>query len=471
MYQTTTRWQLTAAAVLPLTLLVAATGATGADFVAGGAPGTGSSPGYVNAAPAVLPHLNAVPTQLTPYTGGPMPVQQTGLVGYPATAGYYDYTGGSCPECQGACPGRRCLFAPHTCSRSPDYGWSVPGKYPIQRRGVQYNAYYPNAWWGQPGSGVDARGAATVYQPTDTTQLGFTYQHVPFWQPHPNPLPQRPDPAQWHNFAPTVGATSPGYPGTYGYSGLGAHLEAKFGVSRLGRNACSCPHCRARCQGSYCPSCQGHVHATYGTPVSTGCPNGNCHGGQVSPTPMGVTPTPTPVVPAAPSQPGQEEQTPIPYEPAAPAGSAGSGRSAALEFLPPDNGPVIVSAPLPPTNDEPLPVLHLMPPEQAAARSIDLPPPAMVMIESNVPATVVMPLPTAAEPTVASTQPATIIVEPQAIPVAQPAPTIGATPTPISVGEITPAVAKPASLATPVQPTSNTTIKSAAKRKRPASLW
>jgi hypothetical protein len=143
-------------------------------------------------------------------------------------AGWSDgYGGYDCPECRGgrACPhcfGAGChhcghhgcfgclagKFQEHYCTYSPDYGFSIPGKYPIHRRGVQYSQYFPAAWYGANGSlGVDAV-FPMVYQPTDTAQLGFYYQHVPFWMPQPNPLPPRPVPAQWHHYAPAVGASA-----------------------------------------------------------------------------------------------------------------------------------------------------------------------------------------------------------------------------------------------------------------------
>uniref|UniRef100_A0A7C4LN94 Uncharacterized protein n=1 Tax=Schlesneria paludicola TaxID=360056 RepID=A0A7C4LN94_9PLAN len=122
---------------------------------------------------------------------------------------------GSCPHCwgDGCLPAgckQGCLsgkFCEHYCTNSPDYGFSIPGKYPIHRRGVQFAHYFPPTWYG---SGVDHPGPSypTVYQPTDTTQLGYYYQHVPFWMPQPNPLPQRPLPARWHNYAPAVAASA-----------------------------------------------------------------------------------------------------------------------------------------------------------------------------------------------------------------------------------------------------------------------
>lgn len=117
---------------------------------------------------------------------------------------------GSCPHCQsgGKHGGKGCKFCEHYCTHSACHGYSIPGKWPIQRRGVQYQSLYPMAWYGTPEwNNMPIQAAPMVYQPTDTTQLGFYYQHVPFWQPQPNPLPQRPVPAEWHRYAPVVYAS------------------------------------------------------------------------------------------------------------------------------------------------------------------------------------------------------------------------------------------------------------------------
>ena len=126
-----------------------------------------------------------------------------------SVAGYGGSPNGGCPsgDCRaGACP--QCFngfFQERYCKNSPDHGYSPPAKYPLHRRGVQYNAYFPNHWYGTPGASYGS--APMVYQPTDTTQLGYYYQHVPFWQPSPGMMPQRPVPAQWHVTAPAVHAS------------------------------------------------------------------------------------------------------------------------------------------------------------------------------------------------------------------------------------------------------------------------
>jgi hypothetical protein len=110
---------------------------------------------------------------------------------------------GSCPtgECQGCQSGHGCFGERYCGKNSPDHGYSPPAKYPLHRRSVQYTTMFPNQWYGLPGSEL-AGGYPMVYQATDTTQLGYYYQHVPYWQPNRNMMPQRPVPAQWHIVAP-----------------------------------------------------------------------------------------------------------------------------------------------------------------------------------------------------------------------------------------------------------------------------
>ncbi len=85
-------------------------------------------------------------------------------------------------------------------THSPDYGWSRPVKYPIQRLAVEYQRYWPQNWYGLPGGGIapSAPQFPQIYMPTDTTQLGYTYQRVPAWRPNPSMLPPMPWPTTWH---------------------------------------------------------------------------------------------------------------------------------------------------------------------------------------------------------------------------------------------------------------------------------
>ena len=155
-----------------------------------------------------------------------------------------DCQSGACPTCRGGCLHGK--FGEHYCKHSPDYGYAPPTKYPLHRRGVEYTNYFPQKWYGA-GADYSQSPAPMVYQPTDTTQLGYYYQHVPFWQPMPNRLPPRPIPSQWHTTPPAVSASRycngffPGQLGPYaGNSGWhGGHNAGSY-VTVDGMNG-SCP--------------------------------------------------------------------------------------------------------------------------------------------------------------------------------------------------------------------------------------
>ncbi|MBC8116004.1 MAG: hypothetical protein H7062_16575 [Candidatus Saccharimonas sp.] len=147
---------------------------------------------------------------------------------------------GDCPT--GDCPNGHChhgygCFQESYCKKSPDYGYSPPAKYPLHRRGVEYNAYFPHQWYGLPGGGL-AGGYPMVYQPTDTTQLGFTYQHVPYWQPNPNMVPQRPVPAHWHIVAPPYQAN---LFANWGGGAMGANCPYDYGTAAPLQNSTPTP--------------------------------------------------------------------------------------------------------------------------------------------------------------------------------------------------------------------------------------
>jgi len=160
-------------------------------------------------------------------TGHKKTYDYSGASGYAGSVGYMNGGDCPCPQCHGVgCPHCKhhghlaacmaCKFQEHYCCNSPDYGFSIPGKWPIERRGVQYLNYFPSSWYGANGPGVAPVAYPMVYTPTDTAQLGYYYQHVPFWMPQPNPLPQRPLPARWHNYAPPVTSSIWASGGMYG---------------------------------------------------------------------------------------------------------------------------------------------------------------------------------------------------------------------------------------------------------------
>lgn len=140
--------------------------------------------------------------------------------------GYGNCPTGDCPYCRGCFHGK---FCDHYCKHSPGYGYTPPGKYPLLRRGVQYDTMYPAQWYGAGGECI-VSSAPMVYQPTDTTQLGFYYRHVPFWQPYPNPLPVRPVPAEWHVTPAPYSAWGNAWGYTWNHYGkFGHHLHHHHG--------------------------------------------------------------------------------------------------------------------------------------------------------------------------------------------------------------------------------------------------
>jgi hypothetical protein len=66
---------------------------------------------------------------------------------------------------------------------------------------VLYQRYWPHAGHGHGGGGYGGANKPyypMVYMPTDTTQLGYYYQRVPFWRPNPAMTPPVPWPGRWH---------------------------------------------------------------------------------------------------------------------------------------------------------------------------------------------------------------------------------------------------------------------------------
>ncbi len=78
--------------------------------------------------------------------------------------------------------------------------WMRPIRRPLYRVPVQYARYWPSSYYtgGENPLAKYARPLPMVYQPTDTTQLGFYHQRVPQWQPRPNAIPGPPWPPAWH---------------------------------------------------------------------------------------------------------------------------------------------------------------------------------------------------------------------------------------------------------------------------------
>jgi hypothetical protein len=119
--------------------------------------------------------------------------------------GYYEECdeGTGCCLCDNCCL-NGCWHLNHGCTlpeyQWPDYGYARIVKHPIHRMPVQYYRYWPQRWYGEPGSGIAANAPRfpVIYTPTDTTELGVYYQRVPQWLPNPAMLPPAPWPTDWH---------------------------------------------------------------------------------------------------------------------------------------------------------------------------------------------------------------------------------------------------------------------------------
>ena len=113
----------------------------------------------------------------------------------------------------------------------PDKGWNPPAHYPINRDGIWYRNWQPKDWYGSPGGGFIANSPMT-YQPTDTTQLGFSYAKVPTWQSI-RMVPPTPCPDHFHARVcvprPHAGRLPDGFPGGTPYQN-GQFQSGGYGV-------------------------------------------------------------------------------------------------------------------------------------------------------------------------------------------------------------------------------------------------
>lgn len=83
----------------------------------------------------------------------------------------------------------------------PDAGWNAPAHLPVNYDGAWYGSYLPQNAYGTSGGGFIAN-YPTVYQPTDTTQLGYYYNKVPTWQTRSDMIPGTPNPNDFHSRVP-----------------------------------------------------------------------------------------------------------------------------------------------------------------------------------------------------------------------------------------------------------------------------
>ncbi len=104
---------------------------------------------------------------------------------------------GNCHAGQG-CHSQGCLGRLCAGKGYPDAGWAPPARLPVNRDRVWYHTWHPQAFYGNQGGGFIAN-YPQVYQPSDTTQLGYSYQIVPTWQSRPGMIPPVPNPSAFHS--------------------------------------------------------------------------------------------------------------------------------------------------------------------------------------------------------------------------------------------------------------------------------
>lgn len=103
---------------------------------------------------------------------------------YPADPGYYDPRDGRAYSAQGYGVPMSVPLAPNV-KYTYNYGWGVPSSR-LTPVGATYQRYNPGSYGAQvAGAPGYAPNPPMVYMPTDTTQQGFYYAHVPAWQPQP----------------------------------------------------------------------------------------------------------------------------------------------------------------------------------------------------------------------------------------------------------------------------------------------
>lgn len=124
----------------------------------------------------------------------------------------YGWNDGYCRHCNGCGAGGklcwakdvfgdkiRCIFGNYGgCTHAPGEGYITPSRRPIWDLSVPTTAMWSSYWL--CGKGQAAPGTKPpVFMPTDTTQLGYSYSHVPYWMPKGGMVPPLPIPNQYHD--------------------------------------------------------------------------------------------------------------------------------------------------------------------------------------------------------------------------------------------------------------------------------
>lgn len=81
---------------------------------------------------------------------------------------------------------------------APGHGYVLPTKRPMWDVSYPYHHMYNATAVGMANGQYPSSYYGNVYTPTDTTQLGYNYGHVPYWMPRPGMTPPIPHPENMH---------------------------------------------------------------------------------------------------------------------------------------------------------------------------------------------------------------------------------------------------------------------------------
>ncbi len=80
--------------------------------------------------------------------------------------------------------------------------WTAPTSTPVWEMPLVYSRMYPGKFYGQHGRTTGpVRRYPIIAVPTDTSQQGYYYRHVPNWKFRGGILPPIPRPSRWHKRA------------------------------------------------------------------------------------------------------------------------------------------------------------------------------------------------------------------------------------------------------------------------------
>lgn len=158
---------------------------------------------------------------------GPGKISQTSYCPHCQHGGYSDQ-GAYCDHCDPCLDNRHCRSGFGRCrTRISAASYARPPVLPPVRRYPKvYNRYWADHVTRDSGSAVRVANYPSypmIHTPTDTTQLGYTYVHVPYFHFRPEMLPPAPGPS-WGTAAHCRGAGYTTYDSS-GFLGFGSHEE------------------------------------------------------------------------------------------------------------------------------------------------------------------------------------------------------------------------------------------------------